>query len=103
MANVIKIGTTSDVSSGNMKTFVISGKHIALANVDGKYFAIDDICTHSRCSLGNDGMLDGTVVTCGCHGAQFDVTSGKVLALPAPSDVKSYQVKVEGDSILVLL
>lgn len=97
----IKAASTSDVPSGSMKTVMVKGKPIALANVDGQYFAVSDICTHEHCSLGTEGFLDDGVVTCGCHGAQFDVTTGRVLALPAPGDVVSYEVKVEGNDVLI--
>jgi len=101
MATLTKAIKVSDLPSGTKKTVVLGGKKIALANVDGEFFAIDDTCTHEQCSLGTEGFLDGSVITCGCHGAQFDVTNGKVLALPAPSDVNSYETKVEGEDVFV--
>lgn len=101
MATFTKAIKISDLPRGAKKTVIVSGKKIALANVDGEFFAIDDICTHEQCSLGTEGFLDGSVITCGCHGAQFDVTNGKVLSLPAPTDVASYEIKVEGDDVLV--
>ncbi|HUD20266.1 MAG TPA: non-heme iron oxygenase ferredoxin subunit [Patescibacteria group bacterium] len=90
-----------DLPSGMKKTVVLGGKKIALANIDDEFFAIDDTCSHEQCSLGTDGFLDGNVVTCGCHGAQFDMTSGKVLSLPAPTDVASYKVKVENGEVFI--
>ena len=90
-----------DLPSGMKKTVVLGGKKIALANIDDEFFAIDDTCSHEQCSLGTDGFLDGNVVTCGCHGAQFDMTSGKVLSLPAPTDVSSYTVKVENGDVFI--
>ncbi len=101
MANFQKAATTKEVPEGKMKTVFVGGKRIALANVAGRYFAIDDACTHAHCSLGSEGILEGNVITCGCHGAQFDVTSGKVLAMPATQDEGSYEVKVEGEDIYI--
>ncbi|MBI1869432.1 non-heme iron oxygenase ferredoxin subunit [Candidatus Gottesmanbacteria bacterium] len=101
MSDLVKVAKISDIPEGSMKTFEVNGKRIAIANVDGDFFAIDDTCTHEQCSLGGEGVLDGTTVVCGCHGASFDVTSGKVLSLPAPTDVASYEVKVEGEDIMV--
>lgn len=98
---LVKAVKTSEIESGTMKTVRVQGKTIAVANVDGEFFAIDDTCSHEHCSLGTEGFLDGTTVTCGCHGANFDVTTGKVLALPAPTDIASYNVKVEGDDIFI--
>ncbi len=103
MDDYISALSISDLAPGTMKTVVVSGRSVALANVGGEVFAIDDTCTHKQCSLGTEGALDGTVVICGCHGAHFDVTTGKVLALPAPTDVASYTVKVENGQIFVKL
>jgi len=101
MTTFTKIIKVADLPSGMKKTVIVAGKKIAIANVDGEFFAIDDTCTHQQCSLGTEGFLDGSVIICGCHGAQFDVTNGKVLSLPAPTDVNSYETKVEGDDVLV--
>lgn len=101
MAQFTKAISVSELPPGVKKTVVMAGKKIAIANVDGKFFAIDDTCTHAQCSLGTEGFLDGSVIICGCHGAQFDVTSGKVLSLPAPTDVASYETKVENGDVYV--
>ena len=101
MSDVVKVAVTSEIPSGSMKTVVVRGKPIALVNVDGEFFAVADSCTHEQCSLGTEGFLDGSIVTCGCHGGQFEVTTGKVMSLPAPSDVSSHEVKVEGNDVLI--
>ena len=56
-------------------------------------------CTHAGCSLAN-GRLEGTTVTCACHGSQFDVTSGAVLRGPAQRPVRAHAVRVEGENLL---
>jgi len=101
MANFVPLLKTSELPRGAKKTVFVAGKRIMVANVDGKFFAIDDSCTHAGCSLGTEGFLDGNVITCGCHGGQFDVTSGKVLALPPTADEGTYEIKIEGDSVMV--
>ncbi len=101
MADYVKVAKVSDFGKDSFKTVQAKGKAIALANVDGAYFAVDDVCTHAGCSLGGEGFLKGNTITCGCHGAKFDVKSGKVLALPATVPVNSYPVKVEGEDILI--
>jgi naphthalene 1,2-dioxygenase system ferredoxin subunit len=98
-----KATSVSDLPEGTMKTVLVGGKPLALSNVDGEFFAVDDICTHEHCSLGTEGFLDGSTITCGCHGAMYDTTSGKVLSLPATQDLRSYEVKVEGTDIFVKL
>lgn len=101
MGTFVNAGKTSDIPSGSMKTISVFGRKFALANVDGHFFAVDDTCTHEECSLGTEGFLDGSAILCGCHGAQFDLTNGKVLSLPATADLRSYQVKIEGDDVMV--
>lgn len=101
MTTYRKAISISDLASGEKKTVMVAGKKIAIANVDGEFFAIDDTCSHQQCSLGTEGFLDGAVMICGCHGATFDVTSGKVLSLPAVVDVTSYPTKVENGVVYV--
>lgn len=100
MANFIKVAKKTEIENGKMKAFTVNGKQITVANVDGEYLAFDDTCTHAQCSLAG-GILDGHTLTCYCHGAQFDVKTGKVLAPPAPSPISVYKLKVEGEDIFV--
>ena len=95
------VSLVTELPAGSMRTYSVRGRQIALANVDGNFFAVDDICTHEHCSLGSDGALAGNVVICGCHGAQYDVMTGEVLAPPAPRSVSSYETKVEDGKVMV--
>jgi 3-phenylpropionate/trans-cinnamate dioxygenase ferredoxin subunit len=97
----VTVAKTTDIDTGDLAAFDVGGVRIAVANVDGRFFAIDDTCTHEQCSLAQEGTLEGTVVTCGCHGAQFDVTTGAVLAPPAPAPVKAYPLRVELDNLVI--
>lgn len=101
MTDFIKVARVADIPNGSMRTFQVSGKKLAIANMDGEVFAIDDRCSHEECSLGSEGYLDGQTVVCGCHGAQFDVTNGKVLSLPATVNVGSYKTKLDGEFVFV--
>lgn len=96
---LMKIGNATDVAQGRMRAFDVDGTSVNVANAGGHLYAIDDTCTHMGCSLA-DGRLDGTTVTCPCHGSQFDVTSGNVLRGPAQRPVRSRHVQVEGDALL---
>ena len=78
----------------------IGEQKIALFNVDGDYYAIDDTCTHVGGPL-SEGDVDGKVVTCPLHGATFDITSGRVLGPPAKSGVTGYRVQIEGSEIRI--
>jgi nitrite reductase/ring-hydroxylating ferredoxin subunit len=91
-----------DVMPGHGKQIPLEGKVLALFNVEGKFYAIDDTCTHAGASLA-EGPVAGTVVTCPWHGATFDIITGAVLSDPATEGVPAYNVKVEGDDILIEL
>jgi nitrite reductase/ring-hydroxylating ferredoxin subunit len=97
---LVRIGSSKDVASGAMRVFDVSGTKVTVAGTDGELYAFDDTCTHAGCSLAT-GELDGTTVTCPCHGSRFDVTSGAVLRGPASRSVRSRAVRVEGDDLLV--
>ena len=97
----VTVRQATDVKPGDLAALEVKGARIAIANVNGQLFAIDELCTHEQCSLSEEGNLEGTVVTCGCHGAQFDVTTGQVLAPPAVEPLKVYPVHVEAGRIVV--
>jgi nitrite reductase/ring-hydroxylating ferredoxin subunit len=97
---LVRIDNARDIASGEMRVFDVAGTNVNVASVDGQLHAFDDTCTHRACSLAK-GKLDGTIVTCPCHGSQFDVTTGKVLRGPAQQAVRSRLVQIEGESLLV--
>ena len=96
---LIRLGTPKDVADGEMRVFDVARTTVNVANVNGHLYAFDDTCTHMGCSLA-DGELDGTTVTCACHGSQFNVTSGDVLRGPAQRPVRPRTVQVEGEALL---
>ena len=81
-----------------MKAVAVNGVQIALCNVDGVYYAIDDTCPHRSASLA-EGDLIGKEITCPLHGAIFDVTTGEVLEGPAGENLSCYRVRVSGSDI----
>ena len=87
------VGKVSDVVPGRLVAVAVDGTQVAVANVDGAFFAIGDACTHRGCSLA-EGELSGSVVTCPCHGGQFDVTNGQVVAGPPREPTPTYAVQV---------
>lgn len=101
MPSFIKAAGIKEVPKSSMKTVRVNGKAIAICNIDGEYFAVDDTCTHQKCSLGTEGFLDNSGIICGCHGSLFDVKTGHVKSLPATVDLKTYKTKIEGEDILV--
>lgn len=97
---LVRVGSSKEIISGQMRVFDVEGTKVTVASANGNLYAVDNTCTHMGCSLAN-GKLNGTTVTCPCHGSQFDVTSGAVIRGPASRPVRSRPVKVEGDDLLV--
>jgi nitrite reductase/ring-hydroxylating ferredoxin subunit len=73
---LVEVASTQEIPVGKMKHVEVDGKEIAIANMNGKYYAFDDRCGHSSARL-SMGVINGNVVTCSFHGAQFDCTTGK--------------------------
>ncbi len=96
----VKVAKVGDIPPGRVKTVEVGDEDIALCNVDGQIYAIADVCTHDDGPLG-DGYLLGEEIECPRHGARFNVRSGEVKALPAIIPLPTFEVKVEGDDILV--
>ena len=94
------VGKTSEVAPGKLGVFDVDGTRVAVANVNGTFYAFGDTCTHLQCSLAK-GHLEGTTVTCSCHGSQFDVMTGSVRRPPAREPVRSYRVVVEGEDLRI--
>jgi NAD(P)H-dependent nitrite reductase small subunit len=99
MANFVKVAQTSEIPSGQGKCVEVDGKRIAIFNVDGSYYAIDDVCPHQGGPL-SEGELGGTVVTCPWHGWEYDVSTGVNSDDPEVKQ-EQFEVKVDGDDILV--
>src|SRR5205809_7521010 len=102
MTKLITVAQTKDLPPGAAAAFEVEGQNIALFNVAGTIYAIDDTCPHSGGPL-SQGELEETKVTCPWHGAQFDLKNGEVLSPPAFEGVRSYKVVVEGEDIKVEL
>ena len=102
MGRFVKVIETAELSPGEGKQVDIEGLSVAVFNIEGNLYAIEGNCSHRGGSLG-EGEVEGEVVTCPLHGAQFDVKTGKVLTPPAGSDMRRYTVKVEGADVLIEL
>ena len=98
MAAFLKVAEIQSLLRGQGKKFNVGGKRIALFNIEGTYYAIDDTCTHKGGPL-SEGKIEGSNVTCPWHGSIFDVTTGEVVRPPAPIAVSRYNVRVVGDDI----
>ena len=94
----VPVTKASELPPGHMKWVAVNGERVLLANVDGTLYALQDACGHQRASL-SKGKLEGYVVECPLHFAQFDVRTGKLLSGPVAADVAIYEVRVEGDTV----
>src|SRR5215475_12767367 len=98
--NFLKVADTKDIQPSQMKEVQIDGEDVCIANLDGKYYAIGNVCTHEGGPLA-DGTLDGYEVECPWHGSKFDVRTGEVRNPPADTPQLAYEVKVDNDKILI--
>ena len=98
--NYITVANATDVPVGAARVVAAAGKRLALCNVDGTVYAIDDTCTHDDGLLGS-GTLDGFAIECPRHGARFDVRDGRVLQMPAAFPVRSYPTRIVDGEIQV--
>jgi 3-phenylpropionate/trans-cinnamate dioxygenase ferredoxin subunit len=96
----VEVAKTGDLKPGQMKFVAVDRVRLVLANVDGSYYAIRDVCGHQRAPLSR-GRLDGCLVECPLHFATFDIRTGKFVDGPASADVPAYEVRVEGDAVYV--
>ena len=99
MPNFVKVAEKKDVPVGEGRCVDANGKIIALFNVGGTFYAIDNTCVHREGPLG-EGSLEGAVVTCPWHGWQYDVTTG-VSPVNPTAKVPSFPVKIEGEIVYV--
>jgi 3-phenylpropionate/trans-cinnamate dioxygenase ferredoxin subunit len=98
----VKVGLESDIPEGEVRVFEAEGTGIAMARVNGRLFAIEDVCTHDDGPLG-EGVLDGCEIECPRHGARFDIRTGAATRMPAAAPVAVFEVKVENGDVMVEL
>jgi nitrite reductase/ring-hydroxylating ferredoxin subunit len=94
----VAVALVSDLAPGEMKFAAVEGDRIVLANVEGSFYALRDVCGHRNAPLSR-GRLEGCLIECPLHFAQFDIRSGKFVDGPISADVPAYEVIVEGDTV----
>ncbi len=99
-SDFVKVAAVGELKPGDMKAVDVGNEQVLLVNVGGEVHACDDICSHAYASL-SEGDLDGSEVQCPLHGAVFNVATGKVLTPPAVDALRTFEVRVEGEDILV--
>ncbi len=98
----ITVAAQSKLAPGQVLGLRIGDRHIAIYNVDGEYFATDNVCTHAFALL-HEGYLDGHVIECPLHGGCFDIRNGEGLGAPIIHDLKTYETRVVGEDIQIRL
>ena len=98
MAEFVTVAKTSDIEPGKMILVEVDDEDVAVANVNGEYYAFGAECPHAGGPL-EEGELEGNIVVCPWHGAEFDMTTGKALTMPASDSISTYQVRVDGEEI----
>lgn len=102
MAEFHKLAEEGEVEPGEVRSYWVEERPVALCNADGELHAFEDICTHQYAHL-SEGKFGGQQITCPLHGAKFDVKSGEAKSLPAVKPVPKHEVKVDDGEVYVAL
>jgi 3-phenylpropionate/trans-cinnamate dioxygenase ferredoxin component len=100
MSDFVRVAAVSDLPDPGRMLVEVDDRMVALFHVAGKFYAIDDVCTHDGGPLA-EGTLEGFTIACPRHGAKFDIRDGRVLSMPATQPTVSHDVKVEGGDVFV--
>ena len=96
----VRVAKVDELSPGQMKWVAVNGERLVLANVEGVFYAISDVCGHRNAPLSR-GKLQGYVIECPLHFAQFDIRTGELISGPVSMAVPVYEVRVEDDTVCV--
>lgn len=102
MGEFVKVAKASDIADRCAKCVEIRGRSIALFNLGGEFFAIDDCCSHEEAPL-SEGTIEGDEVECPWHAARFNIKTGEALGPPAYENVATFRVRVTADDLEVEL
>jgi 3-phenylpropionate/trans-cinnamate dioxygenase ferredoxin subunit len=101
MTELIKIATVDEVPVNSSILVEVDGIRIALFNLGGAFYAIEDVCTHDGGPLVEGDIVNGHEVRCPRHGARFDIITGDALSLPAIEPTMIHDVYIQGDDLLI--
>ena len=90
----------ADIPETNRLGVVVDGVPVVVVRTHDEIFALHDECSHAQVAL-SEGDVDGAVIDCWLHGAEFDLRTGAALSLPATEPVAVYPVRIDGDAVLV--
>ena len=98
MEGFVAVAKVGDIAPGEMKFVAIERERIVLANVEGAFYALRDVCGHRNAPLSR-GKLDGCLIECPLHFAVFDIRTGRLVDGPVSADVPVYEVRVEDGTV----
>ncbi len=101
MSEFVKVATLDEIPVNGSKLVEVDMFEIALFNLDGEIYAIENVCTHDGGPLVEGSIVNGYEVECPRHGARFDIRTGAALSLPAFEPTTSYEVRIEGQDVLI--
>src|SRR5690606_17229405 len=101
MSELVKVATVDEVPINGSKLVEIEGVRIALFNINGGYYAIEDVCTHDGGPLVEGEIVNGHEVRCPRHGARFDIRTGAALSMPAFEPTVVYDVYIQEQDLLI--
>lgn len=102
MSDFVRVAAVSEIPDPGKQIFEVEDRLIVVFHVGGKFYALDDVCTHDGGPLG-EGQLDGFCIACPRHGATFDIRDGRALTMPATRATVAYEVKTENGQVFVRL
>lgn len=97
----VKVAVLDDLPKDKPKGVKAGGQDICLINLGATVVALSNKCTHAGCELDENGEVHGEEIECGCHGSRFKLATGEVVARPARTPLKRFEVKIEGRDVLV--
>lgn len=100
MTDWIDVANVDDLPVGQCAVVDVDDVMVAVFNVDGEYYAIEDVCTHDGAEIAT-GKIDGACIECPRHGAKFDIKTGAVLSAPAYESITTFPVRVMNQQIQV--
>jgi nitrite reductase/ring-hydroxylating ferredoxin subunit len=98
----LPVAKAADLPPGQMKWVAVDRERVVLANVEGVFYALRDVCGHRQAPLSR-GTLSGYLIECPLHFAQFDVRTGKLVNGPVSTAVQTYEVRIEGGTVYLNL
>lgn len=99
MANKVFLLKRESVTPGSVQKVEVSGCPVAVYNLDGRFYATSDVCTHATASLSEGEIVDGDLIACPVHDGQFHIPTGQAVAFPCTVDLRTFQVIEDGEDV----